>query len=333
MPCRRPLLLLLWVPLVLLSSGCLARQVTNDGVKLRQSLLDMYTDQLMDNLVRAHDNMPFVQVSYGDLTVLDNDQYGANASGSQSLTETLFDPIQRVYATMFSGMGTVNRSRTMSFVANPVTDQNDIYDAYVKFANDPSLFVVSCEDPGCAAHLVRKHHHKYYWIPAAAAPKFLELSLLTTFQRGPEAVPSGAYEVNIVGVEVLKPKQALDPKAAGDLIAADLTFSASVPNGTATMVARLTDGRTIRMGLKGRDMVILDDKKVDLPDGKLTPVLRTYFWSPKTKGYTEHDLMGAKARIYSHEFPADAPTPSVLPVEQIRASVNFLKNQPVQLRR
>ena len=172
MSCRIRLLLILSITLVPLLSGCLSRQVARDGSNLRRALNDMYTDQVMDNLIQAHNNLPFVQVTYADVTVQDNDQYGGSLGANQSLTEQLFDPIQRTYATMFSSEGNASRSRTMSFVANPVTDQNDIYEAYLKFAHDSELFVVSDADPGCAAHIVRKCHKKYYWVPVAAAPKF-----------------------------------------------------------------------------------------------------------------------------------------------------------------
>ena len=56
------------------TSGCLARQIAKDGTDFRQALLDMYTDQAMDNLIRARNNMPFVQVAYRNLLVQDTDK-------------------------------------------------------------------------------------------------------------------------------------------------------------------------------------------------------------------------------------------------------------------
>lgn len=326
--------------LMSLAGGCLSRQVARDGVNLRGALTDMYTDQIMDNLIRAHDNLPFVQVTFGDVTVQDNDQYGTALDANQSLTEQLFEPIQRIYATMFAAHASASRSRTMSFVSNPVTDQNDIYTAYLEFAKDPTLFVVTKDDPGCVAHIVRKHCKKYYWIPVEAAPQFLDLAMRTTFMRGPEAAPPGAYEVTITAVtKVEKPN--LDPKTGkpidenrpGDLTIAYLTFSATIPSGDGTMVAKLTDGRTVRLFLKRVPTMLKDGKEVPVRDGEPTTDFRTLAWSPKATGFTENDLVGAKARVYSNEYPPDAPVPLPRMVQRIKADTNFLRNQQAEFRR
>lgn len=309
-------------------SGCLARQVTRDSVNARRALLDMYTDQVMDNLIRAHDNLPFVQVAYSDVTVQDNDQFGSTLMGNWP-------------GTMWGASGNASRSRTLSVVANPIVDQNDVYDAYVTFANDSGLFVVTCEDPGAAAHICRKQNGVYYWVPTEAGRLFLELALTTTFKRGPESVPPGAYEVKIAGVtEVIKTnpmnpvtKKLRIPNAPADLQNAVLTFDNPVPSGDATLVAKLTDGRTIRIMLYEIPTKKNDDSTiVDIIAGSPTSALKTQSWSPQIKGYTENDLMGAKARLYSHDFPADAPVPSA-PLQRINSNLNFLRNVQSQTRR
>ncbi|WP_157368993.1 hypothetical protein [Zavarzinella formosa] len=293
----------------------------------------------MENLIRAHDKLPFVQVAYADITVQDNDQLGATLGGSQSLTEQLFDPIQRTYATMFSPGGSATRSRTMSFVANPVTDQNDVYEAYIKFACDPTLFMVSDDDPGCAAHIVRKQCKKYYWVPKEASQEFFNLAMTTTFLRGPEAAPPGAYEGTILSVTSvvktnLKDGMPIIPTLPGDLTTAQLNLSMPVPSGDATMVAKLTDGRTIRVFLKRIPTRIDEDgKKVNVPDGEPTTAFSTRPWSPAATGYTELDLVGAKVRLYSNDFPPDAPVPAPKTLHRIKADLNYLRNLPNPIRR
>ena len=101
----------------------------------------------------------------------------------------------------------------------------------------------------------------------------------------------------------------IDPKRPGDLTIAYLTLSSPVPSGDATMVAKLTDGRTLRIQLKRVPKRMKDGEEVPVPDGEPTTEFRTLAWSPKATGYTEHDLVGAKARIYSHDYPPDAPMP------------------------
>jgi len=48
--------------------------------------MDMYTDQVMDNLIRAHQNLPFVQLNYHDLLVQATDQYTGTFTSTQNFT-------------------------------------------------------------------------------------------------------------------------------------------------------------------------------------------------------------------------------------------------------
>ena len=315
---------LMALALASLCTGCLARQVANDGVNARQALLDMYTDQVMDNLIRAHDNLPFVQVQYSDVTVQDADLVGSTLAVNW--------PVQ---ATTYGATGNASRSRTMSFVANPISDQNDIYDAYLTFANDPGLFIVTCDDPGEAAHICRKHDKKYYWVPVEAGPMFLNLAMITTFKRGPESVPPGAYEVTIVDVKV-EAKNGINPKTGerkypmlpADLIEATLTFSESLPNGDATMIAKLTDGRTFQIPLHFITKDIKDGVEQEVKQGDLTTKLKTADWSPQKTLYTDLDLRGARARIYSQNYPATTQVIGSHPLQRINSNLNYIRNLP-----
>src|SRR2546426_6899290 len=70
---------------VVLTGGCLARQVARDGANFRTAIEDMYTDQIMDNLIRAHNNLPFIQLSYSNMLVQDTD----TASGMAEVDQTM----------------------------------------------------------------------------------------------------------------------------------------------------------------------------------------------------------------------------------------------------
>ncbi|MDB5343215.1 MAG: hypothetical protein JWP89_1592 [Schlesneria sp.] len=219
---------------------CLSRQVARDSVSARQALLEMYTDQVLDNLIRAHNNLPFVQVAYSDVTVQDNDQLGSTLTGNWP-------------GSMFGATGNASRSMTLSVVANPIVDQNDVYDAYIGFANDPGLFMVSCDDPGCAAHICRKQDGVYYWVPSDAGPLFMDLAMRTTFKRGPESVIPGSYDVVISEVSITKTNpigestgKPVLPNAPADLQNAIITFNAPVPSGDATLVAKLQSRAEMR---------------------------------------------------------------------------------------
>ena len=57
------------------------RSFRNDGNQVRRALLDMYEDQAMDNLIRAHENLPFVQLNYHDVLVQADEYTGTFTSG------------------------------------------------------------------------------------------------------------------------------------------------------------------------------------------------------------------------------------------------------------
>jgi len=299
---------------VAFASGCLSRQVAKDGMGFRQALLDMYTDQAMDNLIRARNNMPFVQVAYRNLLVQDTDRLTGKldatqtvgASRDQTFATGVSAVVRRSLQNVYALGGSASRDRQMSFYADPITDKNDIYEAYLLFAHNPELLMVSDRKPTCNVHLMRKKDHQYYWIPVEAGPAFLDLVLRTAFMRGPETAPPAYYDVKIARIA--------DKKDAGEgLISLFLVFNRKVPNGSATLVATLKDGRKVRLGL---DRVVeaykVDGKDVKPPaHGEEIDRLRA-MWNPEAEGFTDLNLLESKAvHLYSHFFPPEAPTPDV----------------------
>jgi hypothetical protein len=312
-----------WAPLVafacLFSSGCLSRQVAEDGKGLRHAVLDMYTDQLMDNLIRAHSDMPFVQLAYSGLTVQDTDQLrGEAAAGGHidrtqetGFTAAIARTLTRLTHHEFSVGGSAQREKQMSFTADPVTDQNDIYEAYITFAKNPALLVASDAPPPGPVHILKQCGKRYYWVPVEASQEFLALAMQTTFMRGPETAPPAAYERTILSLgEVQTAKE-------GDTINANLYFNEPLPNGAATAVVILDDGRKVRLQLFPLSKTT-DDKP--LREGEPTTRLRAQ-WSPKQAGFTDLNLKGRPIRIYSAEYPPEAATPS----PALRPVVNELR--------
>ena len=319
---------LLWLAaLAPLCSGCLSRQIARDGIGLRQAILDMYTDQVMDNLIRAHNNMPYVQLVYTTIQANDMDQVSANGALDQTITTTrdLFAAMaSRVLANDYKAGGMGDRMRTMNFTANPITDQNDIYQRYLDFSHNSDLFVVSDCPPPCAVHIQRKCDKIYYWVPQEAGPAFLDLVLKTTFMRGPEAAPVALAAVDVKIVDVEK----VNPVPGRDATNATLLFDKAVPNGPATLIVDLDDGRRVRVGLWpiSKD---LDGKRVDL--GQPTTRLEIQ-WSPMKDGFTELQLKGRPARFYSHDFPPEAQVPSPI-LHEISNNLNSIKTQVENQRR
>ena len=64
----RRMTLLLPLLLVMGGAGCRSTQLAQDQDQFRARLLDLYTNQIMDNLVRADQGLPIIQVDYTKIT-------------------------------------------------------------------------------------------------------------------------------------------------------------------------------------------------------------------------------------------------------------------------
>jgi hypothetical protein len=315
----------LFVPLIL-CCGCLGRQVRRDGDSLREAVADLYTNQALDNLIRARCNLPFVQLKFSTLNVTDTDEYSINGSVSDAVESDrdlfLIAAMRKVTNTnLLGGMG--DRKRVMTFNGDPVTDQNDVYEQYLAFANNPSLLIVSDEPPRCPVHLQKKCGHKHYWIPCEAGPAFLDLVLKTSLMRGPETVPPvpGAYEVKILDVENVSKIV----EGERDIGNGTVVFDKPVPNGQGTLVVDLADGRRIKVPL----IDVKNDKDADGKPKRVRVSEPTYRldiqWAPKRDGFEADQLRGRPARVYSRDYPPEAPAPVPAVIRRISTDVNQIK--------
>src|SRR5262249_56683326 len=70
----------------LLTSGCAVHALHKDQDQIRCALLDLYTNQVLDNLVRAANGMPIIQLDYtqaqGTITIRNT----VGGSDSQAVT-------------------------------------------------------------------------------------------------------------------------------------------------------------------------------------------------------------------------------------------------------
>jgi len=288
-----------------LLAGCYHEQIRSDGNQARHALLDMYTDQAMDNLIRAHENLPFVQLSYHDLLVQATDQYTGSISNGQTFGATrnltgirgLLSTAMRSVGSALNYGGMAQRQDLLSFKADPVTDQNDIYVKYLTFANNPALFRSSATPPKQKVHLQRKYRGCYFYVPCAAAPVFLDLVLKTTLMRGQDAAPATSYEVTVLSSEVISKVD--EGGEVDDRINASLHFSSKVPNGRGLLVIQLDDGRKVQLDV---DFMTLDADGKRLPKGRPTDTLQAQ-WSPAEKGFGPLNLRNVKAQLFSNDYP------------------------------
>ena len=214
----------------------------------------MYTNQTMDNLIRARRDLPFVQLNYHDVLVQATDQYSGTLSNNQtfsasrSLTfgSSLVGTLLRAVGSAFTFGGSALRQDLLSFKADPITDQDDIYDQYISFAKDPNLLMVSASSPPkeeVHEDLVRKCNGCYYYIPCSASQKFMELVRSTTFQRGFNSARD-AFPVTIKGTIDISKFAPVDPNG----VHVQIYFDTNVPNGDGQLLIRLPQsGRTVNL--------------------------------------------------------------------------------------
>src|ERR1043166_6112638 len=313
---RFAILFVLLIP----ATDCQSMRLVKEGHSTRNAILELYTEQAVDNLVRAKNNMPFIHLAYRGLGVQDQDVLEANANDTTGISKdttvnavgAITGAVRRLGTTVLIG-GRASRTQTLSYTADPVTDKNDIYMYYLAFANDPGLFVESSDKPKCGYHILRKHHHKYYWIPSEAAPVFLELVLKTSMMRGPEIAPLPFYERKISKVHA----EAKDD----DTEVVILELNQTIPSGDADIeftydkrrhrypITRLRANATI----PGPPQVVIPAS----PEGQQTQFFRLSIELKKVK-FRGSDLKDLSVNIFSHQFPPEVPAPSV-PAQRLKA--------------
>ena len=312
--------LMIMLALASMSCGCLSKQITRDGIELRQAVQDMYTDQVMDNLIRAKNNMPFVMLSYSAIQNNDFHDLGATASIDQSISSVMNLIVAGATRTVlkdYKESATGDCKRTMSFNAEPVTTQNDVYQKFIDFVKVPGQLEVSRQPPRCAVHIMRKSGHCYYWVPCEHGPAFFDLCMKTTFMRGKDDPPvtiPGFTTVTIKDVMII-PLKGKDPDRP-DLVNANIQFNKKVPNDSATLVVDLPD-RKITLRLYHMTNVPI------APDNTDTLFAQ---WDMKSLNLQPAELKGRTARLYSYTFPAELqPPPPAL--DQINTTLNTIRNQ------
>jgi hypothetical protein len=182
-------------------AGCRTQQLAKDQDQFRHRLLDLYTNQVMDNLVRVDQGLPIVQLDYSKIT----GTITQNGMGSYTSTQTLMNSKTLVVPTVvrtlmhaFTNTATFNPSayqtNVLTVTADPVVDHNEVYNAYLEFASQeksPGRLMKSCDPPPKgSAHFVQKCGDMYYWIPMDFKYEFLRLAMITTVMRGqPLTIP------------------------------------------------------------------------------------------------------------------------------------------------
>jgi hypothetical protein len=209
-------LLLLCCAGSLASAGCAVTELRSDQDKIRTALLDLYTNQIMDNLIRASNGLPIIQLDYTNATatVTVSETAGLNEGFTATDVNTLAIlagppvAIARTAANVLTGNAGATHSNQIALTATPVTTCNEVYDAYLEFLALPgSLQCAPTAPPEGTAHLCKKCGDLYYWVPVEYKKQFLGLALATTAQRkkGLGLPPIEYYEAKLQEVTGPKP--------------------------------------------------------------------------------------------------------------------------------
>lgn len=193
--------------------GCRAQQLQQDQDSIRVSIMDMYTNQIMDNLVRAHNGYPFVQMQYKSIT--------GTVGHDGSIGASMADVGSRLMNISLGG----GQPNQLTVTANPIIDNDAVYLAYIDFVRpEAGNFVCTCEPPPCgAAHINVSCDDMHYWVPASRKHEFLRLSLATSVMSkgGGIKIPQ-SYTTTVNGLSDLQgtndlavTKSAADKASAG----------------------------------------------------------------------------------------------------------------------
>ena len=188
-----------------------------DQNRMRSCVNDLYTNQVMDNVIRVHNRLPIVQLDYSKITATVTVETDPSLSGSDMLAwsrSTGLIPM-RTLSKMRSLMQNISYgvsgkdTNVVTMSADPVTTQDSIYTAYLQYDRIPDSLMESSEPPPCgAAHIVRRCGRIYYWIPIAHRDDFFKLALTTTVLRGqPLSIPL-YFDITVTGFVEIKKKDA-----------------------------------------------------------------------------------------------------------------------------
>jgi hypothetical protein len=321
-------------------AGCLAHRVACDGIDLRQVLVDLYTEQAMDNLIRAVENRPFVQLAYSGLQVQDTDKASGNANSGEgdfaaghTFDATKAGVLRLTHTAGFTGRFpfglTGERDRILSFKADPVVEQNAIYDEYLSFARNPALFVVSDCKPDCPVHLCRKCGHKWYWVPVEAGADLLQLVMTTAINPPPVNNTTVYWDTAIASIT---PRLDSEGKVIPNLWV--IALAKEVPNDDGVLVVSLKGGKVSLPIQKVGFMPISGDKKAAPPspgpgDGVPIKTLYTQFSEAVLPRARLTELVGAPVQFFARDYPNLSPRPSTdnQRIEDSLESIRLLLNK------
>jgi hypothetical protein len=326
----RRVAILLGLAAVIALPGCLTvLETRRDQDKIRTTLNTLYENQIIDNLIRAANGLPFVQIDYTNATTTVTVNESGNIGGTQTTGPNSTNIVVAAlrFAHQFTNVFTYgamgSNSNQIALTANPVINSNEVYDAYLQFLANPGSLVVSCNPPQEGrAHICRKWQGKYYWVPIEHRFLFLKLALITTAQRGKKLQPvDDFFPVQVTSILFREP---------GDRNLTFLTVKLDGPVPSDNGEIEFTiDGKRVRYA------VDQPPAPIEGPGPETTSVIRIQF-----NPHTAPDLIGSvqefrtrlplSGKLYLRNSHPQPPTTSNL-LDQVRFQLEQIRLNQVRL--
>lgn len=124
-------------------SGCTSTHVHWNATKLREAAIEYYSDQVMDNLIRARNGELFLHVNLTLLTAQVTSKVAGNVGAGETTTDTITrGPAGLISAAAttvkpFSWSVTPERSDVLTLTAVPEINDSPMYELYIQFLNLP----------------------------------------------------------------------------------------------------------------------------------------------------------------------------------------------------
>jgi hypothetical protein len=197
-------------------SGCAVYEMHKDQDLLRGTLLKLYTDQVLDNLIRASSGLPIIQIDYSSVGA--NVTVDASVTGGDSNTATHVSmltmaaaktaAITRTALNTIMGGASATNTNIVSLTGNPVLSSDEVYNAYLEYLGIPGSLQKSCgPPPDGTAHIWKRCNDWYYWVPLSFQKQFFDLAMITTAQRDRLLLPPDEYfHASIMAVTYETPK-------------------------------------------------------------------------------------------------------------------------------
>lgn len=161
--------------LSLAGMSCTSQRLGYDHRQMRTELLTAYEEQLMDNLIRAREGLPLLQVKYGVIDGSSKTNYEATGELSDNDTKVIVGSNSSNSETTdvdgSGGSASVKLESTMAIKGTPVLDDPGLYKAYRDFARTYLVKGPTLDDPDPLMHEMAirtvgtRIERTYYWIP------------------------------------------------------------------------------------------------------------------------------------------------------------------------